>query len=118
MTTVTWPGSLPDCAETWNESDAPSTIRSEMDAGPPKVRRRFTGIMRNIEVSMVLTNAQFTAMRTFYETTCAEGVNFHQFKHPYTGATETFRFVSSPRFSSNGPLALTCEMTWEQIPYA
>jgi hypothetical protein len=59
MAAVPWPGTLPDCVESWQEQDKTATVRSEMeDGGPPKVRRRYTGFVRQIQITMTLTNAQ------------------------------------------------------------
>lgn len=114
---VSWPVDLPDCAATWQESETPSTIRTDMDAGPPKVRRRFTGIWRRIEVSMNLTKDQFIILRDFYDNECAQGVNWHTFRHPYTNEIEQFRFVEPPALTSMSALAASASMKWEQLPF-
>ena len=40
-------------------------IRSEMEAGYPKTRRRFTATIRNYRVSFTLTSLQFTTFEDF-----------------------------------------------------
>lgn len=115
---IAWPVSLPSCAQDWQEQDRPSVIRTDMDVGPPKVRRRYTAPMRQQSVTMILENAQVIALRSFYEVDLNEGVNYHSFTHPYSGAVETFRFVEPPNFQSQGALVVQVSMTWEQLPYS
>ena len=118
MTTVAWPATLPDCLESWEETERPSVIRTAMDAGPPKVRRRFTAPMREIRCTMNLRRDQYLAFRDFFDVTCGQGVNWHTFTHPYTGAVESFRFVEPFVIQSMSALAVVVSMTWEQLPYA
>ncbi len=116
--TTPWPATLPDCVESWNETERPAVVRTDMDAGPPKVRRRFTAPMREIEVTMNLRNDQYSAFRDFFDVTLGQGVNWHSFRHPFTGAVEPFRFVAPFKIQSLSALAVVVSMTWEQLPYA
>lgn len=113
-----WPAALPDCAQTWTERDRPSTIRTDMDTGPPKVRRRFTAVMREATVGMIIASDQYEALRDFYEIECGEGTVFHTFRHPWSNVVTRFRFVQPPEFSNEGALAINVSMVWEQLPYA
>jgi len=73
------------------------TIKSNMDAGPAKVRRRFTAGVTPVSGTMILTAAQLVILDTFYNTTLLGG---------------------SLRFSWTKPPAHTvaCEMRFTEVP--
>jgi hypothetical protein len=112
---IAWPSTLPDCAQTWEEQDVPVTIRTAMDIGPPKVRRRYTRTMRNVRVSFMLSHAEAMALRDFFELDTQGGVVEHSFRHPFRDALESFRFVEPPSISNLGAMACTVACSWEQL---
>jgi len=71
----TWPTSLPQYLLTRNYSEtAPNlVIRTTMDAGPAKVRRRFTAGVRPIDGLLVLTDDQLGVLDGFFLNDCAGG---------------------------------------------
>lgn len=115
MASLLWPPSLPECAETWEEADQPVTVRTSMDAGQPKVRRRFTRTMRTVRVSFTTDHVQAMALRDFFELDTQGGVLEHQFRHPFRNAVENFRFIEAPRIASLGALACAITCAWEQL---
>lgn len=71
---ATWPASLEQRPlRGLTELRQKGTLRSDMDAGPQKVRKRFTSAVRNIDVPVVFTSAQRTTFDTFFITTLGEG---------------------------------------------
>ncbi len=71
----TWPTSLPQFVLTRNYKEtAPDlVIRTQMDAGPAKVRRRFTAGVRPMEAMLVLTEDQLIVLDNFYLSDCQGG---------------------------------------------
>ncbi len=60
-----WPVTLPQrfLAEPGVEETMPDiVIETEMDAGPPKIRRRYTAGYRHVTGSLKLTRAQRTTL--------------------------------------------------------
>ena len=74
-----WPtaNSMPQVLPIETEESAESNlIRTDMDWGPRKVRRRFTAITRYLDPPadrFVLTDAQKATLIVFYDTTLAHG---------------------------------------------
>jgi len=92
-----WPSSLPAfLIEGFQEAVQDIALRTEMDAGPPKVRRRYTAAYRTIKGEMALTAAQVATLDAFY---LAEAGNAFTFTHPRTGATVGARFAGPPQYS-------------------
>lgn len=116
MTTpIAWPAGLPACAETWEEFDLPVTVRTQMDVGPPKVRRRATRTLRNVRVGFTMDHAQAMQLRDFFETELQGGVQEHSFQHPFRGDVEAFRFMEPPKIAALGALACSVSCSWEQL---
>jgi len=112
---IAWPVELPDCAQTWEEQAVPVTVRTQMDTGQPKVRRRFTHTMRSMRVTFVLTHEQAMALRDFFEIDLQGGVQEHTFRHPFRDVVESFRFVEPPTISNVDALACSVACAWEQL---
>jgi len=101
MTNPAWPASLPQepLAQGFSEQAPNTLLRSQMEAGPPKVRRRFTAGIRNIECQVRLTPAQVDLLDTFFDATIAGGALPFDWKHPRNGTAVTFRFVEPPSYT-------------------
>lgn len=113
-----WPVSL---QQKLNESGfgishGDTTIRSDMDIGPAKVRRRFTRGIDNISGSIWLTTSEYTTFRYFYDTTLNGGVNRFEFNHPIDGTLKEYRFSSPPKYTSIGGGKFSVSMQWEEMP--
>lgn len=91
---ATWPTSLPQYVleQGYQESLEDQTIETAMDAGPPKVRRRFTTSVRKLTVQVQMDADQAAIFEDFYLNTCAGGSLPFEWVHPRTRAARTFRF--------------------------
>jgi hypothetical protein len=102
---ASWPGTLPDFVtiDGFQETIPSNVIRSGMDTGPPKLRRRATSAPRPINCTQILTAAQVADLETFYMTTLTGGTQQFTWKNPRTGgAVTTMRFVDPPSWVSAG----------------
>jgi hypothetical protein len=95
---ATWPASLPQfvLTEGFEESPPDVLLRTEMDAGPAKVRRRFTAGVRPLKAVIVCSSAQVTTLETFFAAALASGALPFDWVHPRTQAATSFRFVRPP----------------------
>lgn len=79
--------------------------RSVMDTGQPKVRKRFTAAIRNVNIPVVFSMADRATFDTFYITTLGEGVLPFDWTDPVDDSTTvSFRFVKPPTFIKDGGL--------------
>jgi len=85
---ATWPLTLPQVLLVQNYAETPpsNVIRTQMDQGPPKVRRRSTDAQRLFSGTMILTEDEVAIWEDFYYNTIQEVLPF-DFPHPRTGAT-------------------------------
>lgn len=99
-----WPSTLPSGLEIsgYQEPFTDSSIKSSMDAGPPKRRRRFSASIREFSGNLILTGAEVTLLETFYYDTIKQVSEFN-FIHPRKGTTVVVVFSGAPSVSAIGP---------------
>lgn len=95
-----WPASLPlPLSNTLQETPPQSLIRTQMDGGVPKVRRRSTATVRKLSFQLMLSAAQVSALDTFFVTTTLGGSDSFDYTHPRTSAAVTARFTTPPTYA-------------------
>jgi hypothetical protein len=115
-TGIDWPAGLPDCAGTYSEKAEPVTVRTNVEEGPAKVRRRFTQRVVRAQVGMQMHINQYDILDDFFYIQLNGGVGRFNFKHPWTGVASVWRMIESPDFSDMGPMAVQVTMVWELMP--
>jgi hypothetical protein len=117
---VNWPSSssVPQIPliQGFSETFPNVVVRTSMDAGPAKVRRRFTAAERPFKLNMILTAAQATAFDTFFVTTVAGGSLPFTWVHPRTQEAADFRFVGQPTYSALDGGLYQVDFTIELLP--
>lgn len=96
--TASWPAGLPQFVQEqgYSETLRDQSIESPMDAGPPKVRRRFTGNYRPLTWTIRCDAEQAEAFEEFYEVMLAGGTLPFTWVHPRTQRESLFRFRKPP----------------------
>lgn len=115
---ATWPSELQNLVnqDSFGLTFGDSTIRSDMDVGPAKVRRRITKAVDSITCSITLkTASEYSAFEYFYKTTLNGGVNQFAFNHPITGVQTDFRISKTPSFRPLGGSVFQVSMEWEIV---
>jgi len=110
---LTWPASLPDCPGSWAEQAEPVSVRTNVEEGTPKVRKRFTKRIVRMQVGMTMTIAQRNTLDDFFYTTLDGGVLSFNFRHPWLNVLTPFRMTEAPQFANEGPMAVNVSMVWE-----
>ncbi len=113
-----WPPSLPTRLHTNGFTETPPAvvIRTEMEVGPAKVRRRTTAGVRRIRGMMWLTAAQRQTLDDFFVDTLAHGALAFEWQHPITGAAADFRFVAPPQYGHLGGGTYVAQFDLEILP--
>lgn len=96
----TWPSTLPQLplSDSYSESPQSQVLRSSMDAGPPKTRRRFTAATRAIPMSFTLTNAQVEIFETWFDADIQGGSLPFDMIQPRTGIAVTMLISGEPPY--------------------
>jgi hypothetical protein len=115
---ASWPIALPQIPliEGYREQPGSQVIRTDMDAGPAKVRRRFTSEVRRFELSLQLTADQMAIFDTFFTELCGGGATPFDWVHPRTGEAGSFRFVSEPTWQANWDDSWSVKFVIERLP--
>lgn len=88
-------------------------LRTKMDGGPAKLRRRFSNSVTKVPVGrMVLTKTALDALETFYITTTSGGVDIFTHTHPISGTTVNYRFVTRPEYDLLVSAPLVANRKW------
>jgi hypothetical protein len=101
MSNPTWPVSLPQrpLVQGFSEQAPDTLIRTQMEAGPPKVRRRFTAGIRTMGLQLHLTSEQVETLDGFHDATLQGGALAFDWVHPRTGSAITCRFAEPPGYA-------------------
>lgn len=90
----TWPSTLPPLRLPVQQTSQDQTLRTSMDAGPQKVRRRFTAGSRYYTIPLRVDGVQKATLETFFDDTLEGGALSFDMEDPVSGTTKEFRFMS------------------------
>lgn len=122
---VAWPSSVPECFEknSYNYRPQNALIRTDMDTGPPKVRRRFTAITKDHSGTIIMDTTEKESFETWFYTTAGFGSEEFTITNPQDDAdTITCRFKSGngePLYNikqNGGTLDWEIQFTMEELP--
>lgn len=84
-----WPNTVPrmPVRNSWRCQPGNNVIVSEVDAGPPKYRRRSTAVPEEASFTILMSSAQFVAFDTFWRNDLKGGALAFDFIHPWRGTT-------------------------------
>jgi len=123
---IDWPTDLPQAVEagSYQYMHGSGVVRTGMDSGPPKVRRRFTALYHRHSCSMVMTKTQFTTyFQPFFDNTIFDGTvtfNFPNFLDDGATTIET-RFLQQEgqdpyTWVQDTPTNVRVAFTLEEMP--
>lgn len=114
---MAWPGSLPGAiADGYQEVFPDNVIRTQMETGYPKTRKRSTAAPYQLRLLFNMTKAQVATLYTFFSSTINDGVDSFTMTHPRTGASETFRMLNPPDISIADGINYRVLIQLEQLP--
>lgn len=113
-----WPVELQKYINTdsFNYAYGSTVLRSEMDLGPAKVRRRATKSVDMIDGAIDLPMVDFTIFDYFFRTQVNGGARVFDFAHPITRATIQVRFKTEPQIKAKGGTTFVVSMSLEVMP--
>jgi len=97
MANVTWPAELPATLliDGFSKQPQSSVIRTAMDAGPKKARRRYTARTVNFSGKQIFDVDELAVFEAFYQFTLADGVLRFNFTDPTSLEIAEFRFTDN-----------------------
>jgi hypothetical protein len=101
--TAVWPIALNDVAfepqgfvEKWPDV----VLRTQMEVGEAKQRRRFTSAPTPIEGTILIRDPDVPILYAFWDTTLGKGALRFEWVHPRTRTLATFRFTARPELGA------------------
>ena len=119
MSVPDWPVTLTQTllVDGFEGSSPDLLLRSSMDAGPAKVRRRATAGARPVTGKLLLTAAELSTFKTFYDETLLSGSLRFNWLDPDDGVTAVeMRFTERPSWVSLEPDEFEVSMNLEIMP--
>lgn len=121
-TTISYPSSLPPVMVSGASLTLPQqTIRTQMDYGPAKVRRRTSSDVVPVAGQITISASQRDTLLEFYTTTTAGGSLPFLMTDPIRGFVAEFRFAAQPQIrplntrTASG-YKLVAQISLEQLP--
>ncbi|MEY2653820.1 MAG: hypothetical protein RLZZ524_848 [Pseudomonadota bacterium] len=115
---ASWPVSLPQALlqSGFGETLPDTALRTEMDAGPAKLRRRTSAAVRPVSGALLLTASQAADLETFYVDTLEGGTLDFTWTDPRTESACTFRFTAPPSLAPVSGALWRASISLEQMP--
>ena len=112
-----WPATLPNFEiGGFATEGADNVLRTSMDAGPAKARRRFTAGPRPVTGRITLDPTQMATFLAFYADSLLGGAIRFTWTDPLTGAAAEFRFTAPYEATKRGALLFTLALPLEILP--
>lgn len=113
-----WPSSLPKpLASQIAYATSENVIRTQMDAGFAKLRRRFTANPEEVSFTLLLSEAQAQTLSDFAIVTLSDVLPFDwvDFRKLDDATTVVYRFKQRPAFRYAGPRLWYADVVLEQL---
>jgi len=118
MSLASWPGTLPDIplSQGYKEGVPNLLLRTQMDQGPAKVRRRHSAGVRQVALMLQLHKDQVATLDAFYLGPLEGGALRFTWVHPRTQVPTDFRFEKPPEYTHVGGLYFAATLALEVLP--
>ncbi len=99
---ATWPVTLPQnvLVKGFSETLPDLVLRTPMESGPAKSRRRLSYNVRVIPCYIIVTQAQAAIFDTFYNTDLEGGALSFDWVSPRTGVAASLHFTGVPKLTA------------------
>lgn len=113
----TWPSTLPaPKVGSYKENPPKLTLRTEMEQGPAKVRKRFTAGVRMLSFTLCLTKAEVEILDDFFVDDVASGALSFDYSHPRTAVACKARITKEPQYTGVDPDYYEAQIELEILP--
>ena len=114
-----WPSTLPQLFQLsgYEETESDNIIRTPMDKGPPKVRRRGSDAPRLLTANMWLDGTQYSIFRDFVRNTLKDrSLTIDSGLNDAHGVERTWRIVRPPKYLPLGNDNWRVTLELEELP--
>lgn len=92
------------------------SVRNTADDGTPYARNRFTRNLRSWDLKwLIMNDADWTALDTFWNVTTAGGTLPFNWTHPYTGEALVIMFADPIKESLDAPNQHSVQLTLQEV---
>lgn len=118
MAEAVWPSGMPQHVQMqgFSEKLPTNVIKSKMDYGPDKVRRRDVAAVTEIQCQQILSSDQRGTLVLFFRETLFDGARTFDWVHPVTQTSCEMRFTEPPSITPLGNALFTASYKLEVQP--
>lgn len=118
MAYAIWPSGMPQHIQTqgFNEKLPTNTLKSTMDYGPDKVRRKDVAAVTELQCQQILTREQRSTLILFFRDTLHDGARAFDWVHPVTRTPCEMRFTEAPSITPLGNTFFSASYKLEVLP--
>ena len=111
-----WPLQLQQCINEggWSYTTEDTNIRTNVDTGPKKVRRRYTKPDKLMNGTVWVHRDLYQTLDDFYALLLQNGTLEFEFGHPITGVATIFRFESPIIWTPLQGAQFQAKMVWRE----
>lgn len=107
-----WPAFMPPCPKSWSEQYVDNVIRSTIETGAPKRRRRTTLSRKTVNTSFTIEHEHYDDFIRFFHITLWDGVKPFKFKNPMTNQEDVFWFTAPPSITASNKVVFSVSCAW------
>lgn len=85
----------------YTRQKASGLLRTDMDVGPPKTRRRYTAVITDYSLQYAINFNQEKILDNFYDIQCVYGSLPFNWQDPITGESVEAQFMERPSYTPN-----------------
>lgn len=114
-----WPATLPTefPEDGFTLQPASGVIRTQMDIGPAKTRKRTSSVVESFSGTLVMTRNQYqNVFLPFYHNNIASGATAFNWTHPISGNNREMRIVSAKSVGPAGGELISLQLDMEILP--
>ncbi|OFX06352.1 MAG: hypothetical protein A3E78_11685 [Alphaproteobacteria bacterium RIFCSPHIGHO2_12_FULL_63_12] len=113
-----WPATLPTAplVDGFSARRQDNKIQFKPEVGDAKVRRRFTGVVKEFTAVFELDDDQRGYLNTFHDTTLEDGTQTFTWTDPESRDSATFRFIAPPQWAAISGLIWRATCQIQRIP--
>jgi hypothetical protein len=118
MATIEWPAGVRQTYErtSLNYVQQENSVRTDMSAGPTKVRKTFTAVSNYLTFEIYLPLPEVQLFMAFFNVTLNAGVNTFNFPDPILGITKDARIMEVPKISYLDGIYFVVSIRIEVLP--
>ena len=113
-----WPSAFQDYLNQagFGYTSGETSVKSDVDYGPPKRRQRFTRAINNLSVQFTITRDLKSQLDSFFYDTLGGGTLAFEFDDPFDDTLKEYK-MDAPTYATKGGKYFDVSMVWGNVKH-